>query len=616
MIRKRISLAVAGALTVGTAVTMGLAGPVAAVDNVSDPTFTSAAGDIVGVGSDTSQFALHNIADVYNVGKSTGRIASFAADGTPATISLKGGTAITRPNGSGAGKALLYGAANNTDVDFARSSSSLNPTEISANLFQAPFAVDGLKLAVSSTATNAPATVTAVDAVKIYDGTYDNWNDLPGSTTSGVIKPLIPQPGSGTRSFFEAQLKATNGGVAVTLAGTVTNTQEHSDADIKNDPNAIAPYSTGRAKTTPTIKLLDGMSYIRALYNVFRSTDLSSKPTLVSIFGEDGFVCSAAAKPLIEAAGFDQLATTARGGQCGEFVQNVVTNFKTSNEAADDTTTTLAASQANGRKVTLAARVTSLVNSPVGLVKFTEGATQVGQVAVAGGKATLVLSNASVGAHTYKASFVPSDATAFKTSASANSSVTVKQSSAIDITTKSSTFGKAGKVTVAVTANGAAAAGTVSIKIGTSAARSVALSGGRASVAVSKSQAAGNIPVVATWAGTSAVNASTVTATLTISKAKTKTTLKISDTKIKTSQKGKATVKIKITGAASGVYAKGKITLKVGDTVVGTGTLKKGKATITLKKLAKGTYKVKAIYGGNGNVFGSKSSAVTLKVTK
>ena len=63
---------------------------------------------------------------------------------------------------------------------------------------------------------------------------------------AGVIAPKIPQAGSGTRSFFTAQLKAANGGTAVTLAPSVVEVQEHDASPIQNDPNAVAPFSVGR----------------------------------------------------------------------------------------------------------------------------------------------------------------------------------------------------------------------------------------------------------------------------------------------------------------------------------------------------------------------------------
>jgi ABC-type phosphate transport system substrate-binding protein len=331
MKRSKVSALLTTALIGALAVS--LAGPAAA-----DP--TPQPKDIVGVGSDTSQFALNYLADGvtsgtflsgYNALAAGARLVSFdalKADG-PATIVLKAGTAaITRPNGSGSGKALLYGATNNPNVNFARSSSGPAPAENSANLWHVPFAVDGLKLVTANTS-NAPASITPAQMVDIYKGTVTNWNQIGGA--NGVIVPMIPQAGSGTRTFFEAQLKAANGNVTVALGASVVVTQEHDAAPVAADPNAVSPFSTGRFGTATGIKLVEGagsFSAQRALYNVVRAADLT-KPWFSGIFGESGFLCSGGANALVAASGFAQLATGPDGGVCGVPTQAATTNFTT-----------------------------------------------------------------------------------------------------------------------------------------------------------------------------------------------------------------------------------------------------------------------------------------------
>ena len=300
--------------------------------------------DVVGAGSDTSQFALNNIADGYTAAgvlksgynaSNNARLVSFDAitiNGvTHDSIQIRPGkAAIQRPNGSTEGKSALLA---NTDWSYARSSSALSATEVSSGLQAVPFAVDGLKLAVAKGATHAPATISAADMVKIYNGTYTNWNQLGG--TAGVIKAYIPQSGSGTRSFFEAQLKAANANVTVVIAPSILTSQEH-DASIF-DPadatygaaaiDAVAPFSTGRATFSPTlVKLEGGFSAQRALYNVVRSADLT-KPFFGPVFGVNGYLCGSAAKGAIEAAGFDQLAIPDDGGVCGVPTTSATTNF-------------------------------------------------------------------------------------------------------------------------------------------------------------------------------------------------------------------------------------------------------------------------------------------------
>lgn len=332
---KRSKYSVLGAALAAGVLAATLASPAAA-----DP--TPQPKDIVGVGSDTSQFALNYLADGVVVGgaftpgfngaASGARLVSFDAlvPGNTNQIVLKAGTSpINRPNGSGSGKALLYGAGNNANVNFARSSSGPSSAENAAGLWHVPFAVDGLKLAVA-TNSNAPASITGAQLVDIYKGNITNWSQIGGQ--NGVIVPMVPQAGSGTRSFFESQLKALNGNVAVTYGPNVVDTvQEHDDAPIAADPNAVAPFSTGRFNGTTGIELVEGagsFSAQRALYNVVRASALT-QPWFAQMFGSGGFACSGGANALIAASGFAQLATPDDGGVCGVPTQSATTNFTT-----------------------------------------------------------------------------------------------------------------------------------------------------------------------------------------------------------------------------------------------------------------------------------------------
>lgn len=626
MIRQRVSFAVAGALVAGTAMTVGLAGPASAANTAYDPNFTPAAGDLVGVGSDTIEIALDYLAkgangvNGFNAGAAGFKIASFAAAGDPATVTLRSGAAaIARStiNGSGSGKAKLYSTGNNPDVNFARSSSSLNAAEISAGLQQYPFAVDGLKLAVSGAATsNAPATISPADMVKIYSGQVTNWSQLGG--TPGVIKPYVPPTTSGTYSFFIAQLKAANSGTDVTLAGTVATSQEHDDTLIKNDANAIAPFSTARAKSlTSTIKLEKGFKAYRAVYNVVRGTDLSDSvlgPKLNSVFAGNGFICSPAAKPLIEAAGFDQLARTSAGGVCGEPTQAAVSTFVTTSQV--DTETTLAAESLNDSKVKLTATVDA--SSDVeGTVQFKQAGAALGApVDVVSGKATKTLTLVPTGTYAYTAEFIPADSLSFNAS-TGSASATVKTPSqvAVGLLNPTGTYGSTRLAVVSATVDGAAATGNVQVKVDNGAAVNVALKNGFGFYTVPGTTALGSHTVTASLAGTSAYSADTASAALSVSKATTKTSFTLSPAKIKVKKATKAKVSVVINGAA--VKANGAVVIKAGSKVVGKGTVRNGVATVTIAKQSKkGTLSLKATFTGNGNYGSSSSSTVKLTVTK
>lgn len=626
MIRQRVSLAVAGTLVAGSALAVGLAAPASAATSPFDPTgYTPTTADLVGSGSDTSEVVLdylskgHNGVPGFNAGKTSGRIASYAATPQPDTLTLRDGSTLARPANSGGGRSQLFGTSNNVNFDFARASSSIGAgtAEVTAGLRQIPFAQDGLKM-VTATTSNAPTTIAPADLVKIYNGTYKTWNEVPGGTSTAAIEAYIPPTGSGTRSFFTGQLaKANTGGAAVDLAGNLKVAQEHDATPLQNNPNAIAPFSTGRAKSATGIKTIDGLNAKRALYNVFRGADLSgSKKSIIdAAFRENGFFCSPSARPLIEAAGFDQLAAADNGGACGIPVQADINNFKlASQEGALVTTTTLSASAANGGVVTLNAELASTGSSqkPVGKVSFRENGVQVAQASAAGGLATATISGVTPGAHTYTAVFVPTKDADFGPSQSELKTTTVLASSAVSVSAAGGAYGT--PRTVTVNGSGAAANAPVSVSVSGVLSTTVNLSNGSASVTLPANTPVGSRAVAVSFAGNGSAYASSASGTLSISKAGSATTLKLAKKKAKAGKSLKTTVTVKVAG--SSLPASGKVTLKVGSKTIGKGTVKNGKATITLKKLKKGSYKIKATFAGDANVNGSSSKTVKLKVTK
>lgn len=513
MTRKRFTAYAATALLASGAVVTGFV-PANADTLTYDTTFTPGTSDIVGVGSDTTQIVVKHLADAYNSGKSSGRIATFQAptDTTnPGTITLRSGTtAITRPDGSTAGKSLLYGSGNNTNVDFARSSSTLSAAEIAGGLEQAPFATDGLKIAVDATSTNAPSSLDLATLYKIYTGVYTNWNQVPGSTKSGTIDAYIPQSGSGTRKFFEAQLLTVSSASSITYGSNVKTTQEHSDTDLKSDVNAIAPFSTARAASLKTIKLLGGFSATRAIYDVVRTADLAGSrgATLKAAFGSTGFFCSAAGRQVIEADGFKQLAP----GICGVWGTTAPSSLTTTGDAATATTTSLSAT-AVGQAVTLKAVVKPAKSAGVaGTLAFYDGTTKVGtKVATSSSAVSLALAKVTKGTHAYSVVFTPTT-TALNASTSKTVSVAVRYTSTTALSVKS------GKATVTVAlpyAKGTTATGTVTVYSGSKPVGKATLSKGKASIKLSITRK-GTYKLVAKYAGSSSVagsNSKTVTYT-------------------------------------------------------------------------------------------------------
>jgi ABC-type phosphate transport system substrate-binding protein len=594
-VRRTIAGVISAALA--TSALWAAAAPAAHAADPDDTTFTPAAADLIGVGSDTSQHALRLLADAWNstTPAPAFRLATFAATGG-GDIALPSGS-IGRPNGSTAGKNLLH-SPSNADIDFARSSSSLSEAERNAGLQQIPFAVDQLAMMVSSTVpSNAPAALTPAQIVDIYKGNITNWSQID-ATRSGVIAPKIPQAGSGTRSFFEGQLRAMNGGVAVSpLAASVTAVQEHDDTAIKSDPNAIAPFSVGRAALLGnTLRTLQGWETQRALYNVVRGPDLDD-PEIQAVFGVDGFVCSDEARVLIEQAGFGQLDSEADGGVCGVQTQSPTTNFQVNREVQEvATTTTLSGTSTTPGEVVLSAAVTSDPTAQ-GTVSFFEGATAVGvDVPLTNGTAGATLTGVSQGTHTYRAVFTP--AAGF---AASEDDVTVTVAGDQPVATSISVAATPSirKVVLKATVGPNAAAGKVTFRDGaTVVAADVPVVNGVATSTVANVRAGTHsytgsfVPADAT---AFAASQDTTPARVVV-----RTTAQISESFPAAVAKGKrarGTVTVALVGTTT--KATGPVTVKLGAKVLGSGRLSNGRLTLTLKPLPRGRRTLVVTWAGN-----------------
>lgn len=260
--------------------------------------------DVVGVGSDTVEFIgdflmdgdtsshlgfnsgkLNRAYNEFATGDSNGR-ALYDAHGNllytqgTTSITLRGGTKpVKRPDGSGDGvQALIDDSVGSTaagynhlpqgSVNYARMSRWPKSTEFSqcstnatgcAGLHIFMVAVDHLGVAVDSDATNAPAAgLTATQLAYIYShcasddatkGVY--WDDptlaITGATHAHIV-PVIPQGGSGTRSFFLHDIGVPD--ATVTGLGCIKVSEEHDPTGVTlsgDTLNAIEPFSTGRA---------------------------------------------------------------------------------------------------------------------------------------------------------------------------------------------------------------------------------------------------------------------------------------------------------------------------------------------------------------------------------
>jgi ABC-type phosphate transport system substrate-binding protein len=285
----------------------------------ADPAFTPDNNDMVGVGSDTTEFLMQKIAGAFNAAHVGGtvRMASWNATGSANITPRRNANSIPRPNGSSAGVDALQAT---NSLTFARSSRGPNPSGDEGTAFF-PYATDGLGYAFA-TGTHAKLNLTANQLALIYTCQRTNWNQF--SRPAGHIKAFVPQPGSGTRTFFLSSIGVTETQLQDSIAQpnatcNVSESQEHDPAPLVGDLNAIAPFSRARYKTLPAgtranVKInnpANGYSPIRNVYNVIRTSQIG---TYGQYFDNGSWLCtSTKANQVITQQGFKRLGAA----QCG-----------------------------------------------------------------------------------------------------------------------------------------------------------------------------------------------------------------------------------------------------------------------------------------------------------
>ncbi|PJJ63713.1 hypothetical protein [Compostimonas suwonensis] len=258
---RKVAVAAAAMGTVGV---LAFGGQAAVADPLPFPTY-------VGVGSDTTQDVMNGISDVL-----APLVGSYNATGTPYIQTRSGGPEFTRPNGSGNGvKALaasivggnsynsvLVGGVPTTgniagQVDFARSSSG--PANNGAALTYLPFAKDAVTYATRTLSTipdniplrnSSPSDTSSLTLENIYScrtplldaATSISYSVGSDSVNTAAIQPLIPQSGSGTRSYFIGQIGLTEATLGACVSSRSNGVQEHDGTALTKNAN-IVPFS-------------------------------------------------------------------------------------------------------------------------------------------------------------------------------------------------------------------------------------------------------------------------------------------------------------------------------------------------------------------------------------
>ena len=275
-------------------------------------------------------------------------------------------------------------------------------------------------------------------------------------------------------------------------------------------------------------------------------------------------------------------------------------------------------------RITATTQVTTADGSaPAGTVTLRDGTTVVGSVRVgAGGRAAVTLpGTTAAGAHSLRASFVP-DTAAQAASDSTVVPVTVdKAATTASLTLDRSTqaYGSTPvTATVAVTGvAGVAPTGTVSVSLDGTRVAQVAVSGGKASYALPSTTTVGTHRLVATFtpADASLTSSTSSTASMTVTKATSTSTLVPGSTAVKKNTASSVTVTVSATGVPNPT---GTVTVTAGGKVVGTATLSatgSGRVTVPVAKFAQaGTYSLSASYAGASTVSTSVSKPVQVTV--
>lgn len=299
-LRKGAVTVLAGAAAI---LSLALGGTTAVADpnlnnaGASLPGFLPDANDVVGTGSDTTQYVINTAAQAQAASNPSVRVASFnafkpgteAAPVTGDSITIRTpSTTIARPNGSSAGISQLVST---TGLDFARSSRFRDPAKpAEANLYFIPVLTDGLSYVThkSTVATDPIRNLDATELAAIY------------RCTDTRFHPKLPQAGSGTRTFFLDQIDVAEEEIGACVD---KNVQEHDPAPVASDPLAIAPFSSARYSTNPVspanppsntvtiaaTAVTSGVFYVeRTVYNVVRKVDYDAVDSrLPAIFGPD-----------------------------------------------------------------------------------------------------------------------------------------------------------------------------------------------------------------------------------------------------------------------------------------------------------------------------------------
>lgn len=278
----------------------------AMADPAGSPTYRT----LAGVGSDTTEGVMNGLSEVVLDSAGVKQIASYDAFGSAQIQTKATGCVINRPAGSGAGVTALVASldAGNGCLDFARSSSNNSASYAGKNLTYVPFAVDAVTYGVRSDSTISRR-LTKAQLTTVYN------------CGAGVnYKPMLPQYGSGTRTFFLRSLGFTDAADFTSQAnhtciGQTDSTGaplQENNGTLITDPKQVVPYSIAQflsqtTAVTPDVHgkvvlgQLDGIAptvlntsstMVRDVYNVVPTARLTDASVGDVFVGPTSKVCA------------------------------------------------------------------------------------------------------------------------------------------------------------------------------------------------------------------------------------------------------------------------------------------------------------------------------------
>ncbi|MDX3753305.1 Ig-like domain repeat protein [Streptomyces sp. AK08-02] len=660
MRRTRLTAAMVAAAVVSG--TLALASPASA-----DPTPAGTFRQLVGVGSDTTQDVLNALAgDTVNdksyadtAVKSTAGagLASYDAIGSATVQTRSGGTAFTRPNGSGPGRTALSmsltgdlfpnatGVSVKGQVDFARSSGG--PSVSGTALTYIPFARDAVGVAVRGSGLD---TLTVDQLHDVYAAGSDH--KVNGQT----VHPVLPQSGSGTRKFFLGAIGlnentvdtsiatvqenqadsalttdgtlvpfsvgswiAQNNGIAPDHSKTAVAAGAHlAGVTLPGDTGATSPVTTVNGKLAPVGGYYENATFGRDVYNVVptRAIDPSSvffDKDLYDVFVTSGTheaaLASDAAGAVIAKFGFvnesyNGSVNLARHAKVGGLE---ISGLEAKTPAAPTLKTT-----PGDASVKLAWTAPSPAPAqPVTDYRVTLTGADGALVATKDVPATTTsFTFSGLATGTYTASVAA--ANLIGTGDAASWTGAVKYVSTTKASAATTAYGVAPKVAVTVTgSHGVVPAGKVTVKEGaTTLGTGTLSSAGKVTVSLSNHLKVATHTLTVSYAGAAKLNPSSATVSLKVTKA-TPAVGTSAPASVSHTARAKATVKV----TATGTTPAGTVRVLEGTRVIATGTLSAGKVTVTLPALAKGSHTLHVFYVGSTTVNSKNGANFVVKST-